>query len=74
MQKLVGERLPDIGPLVSKSLVGSLDFVGINHYTSLYAKNDKTRVRKFILQDASSDSVVITTCKMPKHSLFPISL
>ncbi|KAL8127235.1 putative beta-glucosidase 41 isoform X1 [Apium graveolens] len=61
MQKLVGERLPDISPIVSKSLIGSLDFVGINHYTSLYAKNDKTRVRKFILQDASSDSVVITT-------------
>lgn len=61
MQKLVGKRLPDISPTVSRSLVRSLDFIGINHYTSLYAKNDRTRVRKFILQDASSDSGVITT-------------
>uniref|UniRef100_A0A161WRI5 Beta-glucosidase n=1 Tax=Daucus carota subsp. sativus TaxID=79200 RepID=A0A161WRI5_DAUCS len=61
MQTLVGERLPDISPMVSRSLVRSLDFIGINHYTSLYAKNDKTRVRKFIMQDALSDSAVITT-------------
>ncbi|XP_073317593.1 putative beta-glucosidase 41 [Primulina huaijiensis] len=61
MQKLVGERLPEIGPDLSPLLKGSLDFVGINHYTSLYARNDRTQIRKLILQDASSDSAVITT-------------
>ncbi|KAA8526907.1 hypothetical protein F0562_008864 [Nyssa sinensis] len=61
MKKLVGQRLPEITPKMSRLLVGSLDFVGINHYTTLYARNDRTRIRKLILQDASSDSAVITT-------------
>ncbi|KAJ6301020.1 hypothetical protein OIU77_015344 [Salix suchowensis] len=61
MKKLVGERLPEITHGMSKLLVGSLDFVGINHYTTLYARNDRTRIRKLILQDASSDAAVITT-------------
>ncbi|XP_015897708.2 putative beta-glucosidase 41 isoform X1 [Ziziphus jujuba] len=61
MKKLVGERLPKISPAISKFLTGSLDFVGINHYTTLYARNDRTRIRKFILHDASSDAAVITT-------------
>ncbi|OMO80499.1 Glycoside hydrolase, family 1 [Corchorus capsularis] len=61
MKSLVGERLPQISPEMSKLLVGSLDFIGINHYTTLYAKNDRTRIRKLILQDASTDAAVITT-------------
>ena len=66
MKKLVGERLPKISQAVSKLLVGSLDFVGINHYTTLYARNDRIRIWKFILQDATSDSAVITTRKLFK--------
>ncbi|XP_010644313.1 putative beta-glucosidase 41 [Vitis vinifera] len=61
MQRLVGKRLPEISPKTAKFLLGSLDFVGINHYTTLYARNDRTRIRKFILRDASSDAAVITT-------------
>ncbi|CAK9139767.1 unnamed protein product [Ilex paraguariensis] len=61
MQKLVAERLPEIKPEESRLLLGSLDFVGINHYTTLYARNDRTQIRKFILHDASSDAAVITT-------------
>ncbi|XP_034890064.1 putative beta-glucosidase 41 isoform X2 [Populus alba] len=61
MKKLVGERLPEISQGMSKLLVGSFDFVGINHYTTLYVRNDRTRIRKLILQDASSDAAVITT-------------
>ncbi|GMN63192.1 hypothetical protein TIFTF001_032274 [Ficus carica] len=61
MKKLVGERLPRISQPISKLLVGSLDFVGLNHYTTLYARNDRTRIRKFVLQDATSDAAVITT-------------
>lgn len=59
----MSERLPDISPEVYTLLKGSLDFVGINHYTTLYARNDRSRTRKFILQDASSDAAVITTNK-----------
>ncbi|XVE50471.1 hypothetical protein DITRI_Ditri01bG0164700 [Diplodiscus trichospermus] len=61
MKKLVGERLPQVSPEMSKLLERSLDFIGINHYTSYYARNDRTRIRKLILQDAYSDSAVITT-------------
>ncbi|URE25921.1 Glycosyl hydrolase family 1 [Musa troglodytarum] len=62
MKKLVGGRLPRFTSDDSESLAGSLDFVGINHYTSLYARNDRTRIRKLILNDASSDAGVIATC------------
>lgn len=61
MQKLVAERLPEIGVEASQFLKGTLDFIGINHYTSLYARNDKIGIRKLIMQDASTDSAVITT-------------
>ncbi|KAF3783406.1 putative beta-glucosidase 41 [Nymphaea thermarum] len=61
MQQLVGNRLPNFSLDMSESLAGSFDFVGINHYTSLYARNDRTRIRKLVLRDAYSDSAVITT-------------
>ncbi|XP_052177283.1 putative beta-glucosidase 41 isoform X2 [Diospyros lotus] len=61
MKELVGGRLPKITREVSRSLAGSLDFVGINHYTTLYARNDRSRARKFFLRDAWTDSAVITT-------------
>ncbi|KAL3850803.1 hypothetical protein ACJIZ3_012685 [Penstemon smallii] len=67
MQKLVAERLPEISPNVSQFLKGSVDFIGINHYTTLYARNDRAQIRKLILQDASSDSAVITTAS--KHGV-----
>lgn len=66
MQKLVAERLPEISPEVSKLLKGSLDFLGINHYTTLYARNDRARIKKLVLNDAYSDSAVITTRKISK--------
>lgn len=64
----MGERLPEITPEASKALAGSLDFVGINHYTSLYVRNDRTRIQKLILQDASTDAAVITTGNMLKRN------
>ncbi|KAG4166588.1 hypothetical protein ERO13_A13G142600v2 [Gossypium hirsutum] len=70
MRKLVGERLPQISPETSKLLVGVFDFIGINHYTTYYARNDRTQIRKLILQDASSDAAVITTCMDDLNSPF----
>ncbi|KAI4333785.1 hypothetical protein L6164_018548 [Bauhinia variegata] len=61
MKELVAERLPEISDAVRSSLVGSLDFVGLNHYTSVYTRNDRTRIRKLIFHDAASDAAVITT-------------
>lgn len=72
MKRLVEERLPKITPEMSKTIKGAFDFLGINHYTTLYARNDRTGIRKLILQDASSDPAVITSCKIKHHfSLLP---
>lgn len=68
MKSLVEERLPKITAEMSQSIKGAFDYVGINHYTALYARNDRTRIRKLILQDASSDSAVITSCKKHQFS------
>lgn len=64
MRRLVGPRLPKISLATAKFLIGTLDFVGMNHYTSLYARNDRIGIRKLIFNDASSDSNVITTRKI----------
>uniref|UniRef100_A0A453SUV4 4-hydroxy-7-methoxy-3-oxo-3,4-dihydro-2H-1,4-benzoxazin-2-yl glucosidebeta-D-glucosidase n=1 Tax=Aegilops tauschii subsp. strangulata TaxID=200361 RepID=A0A453SUV4_AEGTS len=61
MQKLVGDRLPQFSNQESQLVSGSLDFVGINHYTTLYARNDRMRVRKLVMNDASTDAAVIAT-------------
>jgi beta-glucosidase len=61
MRQLVGDRLPVFSNAQSKLLRDSLDFVGINHYTTLYARNDRTQIRKRLLNDAYADSAVITT-------------
>eukprot|EP00252_Welwitschia_mirabilis_P012060 TRINITY_DN2683_c0_g1_i1.p1 TRINITY_DN2683_c0_g1~~TRINITY_DN2683_c0_g1_i1.p1 ORF type:complete len:371 (-),score=21.01 TRINITY_DN2683_c0_g1_i1:710-1822(-) len=63
MKDLVESRLPEFSAEQSALLKGSLDFLGINHYTSLYARNDRWGLRKLIFKDAGSDSLVITTCK-----------
>jgi beta-glucosidase len=61
MQKLVGDRLPQFSNQESQLVSGSLDFVGINHYTTLYARNDRMRIRKLVMNDASTDSAIIPT-------------
>lgn len=61
MQSLVGARLPQFSILESRLVAGSIDFLGVNHYTSLYARNDRMRIRKLIMDDAQSDSAVINT-------------
>ncbi|XP_008789190.1 putative beta-glucosidase 41 isoform X2 [Phoenix dactylifera] len=61
MQNIVGSRLPKITSEMSKSLAGTLDFVGINHYTTLYVRNDRIRIWNLVMDDASTDAGVITT-------------
>lgn len=42
MKSLVGNRLPKFTAAQSKSLKGSIDFLGINYYTAYYAESDSS--------------------------------
>ena len=39
MRQLLGSRLPTFSPEERRKLDYKLDFIGINHYTTLYAKD-----------------------------------
>ncbi|KAF7124159.1 hypothetical protein RHSIM_Rhsim12G0135400 [Rhododendron simsii] len=56
----VGDRLPRFTKAESALVKGSLDFVGINHYTTFYARNDTSNIIGILLNDAFSDSGAIT--------------
>ncbi|KAH7848441.1 hypothetical protein Vadar_002749 [Vaccinium darrowii] len=56
----VGSRLPRFTKAESALLKGSLDFVGINHYTTFYASHNKTSIDGVLLNDTTSDSGAIT--------------
>ncbi|KAG5522454.1 hypothetical protein RHGRI_034587 [Rhododendron griersonianum] len=56
----VGDRLPRFTKAESALVKGSLDFVGINHYTTFYARNDTSNIMGVLLNDAFADSGAIT--------------
>lgn len=57
MRSRVGSRLPNFSEAESALLKGTLDFVGINHYTTWYASNSS--VESF-LDDSIADIGVLT--------------
>ncbi|KAM7250585.1 hypothetical protein ACFE04_022468 [Oxalis oulophora] len=62
MRSRVESRLPTFSESESALLKGSLDFVGINHYTTFYAKHKVTSIADLIVnitQLPDSDSVAI---------------
>lgn len=59
----VGDRLPRFTKAESALVKGSLDFVGINHYTTFYARNDTSNIMGVLLNDAFADSGAITLRK-----------
>ncbi|PQQ04403.1 beta-glucosidase 40 [Prunus yedoensis var. nudiflora] len=60
MRSRVGSRLPTFSKSEAALLKGSLDFVGINHYTTFYASNDTTHFIGGLLNDSLADSGAIT--------------
>lgn len=60
MRSRVGSRLPAFSKSEAALLKGSLDFVGINYYTTFYAKNNSTNVIGVLLNDSIADSGAIT--------------
>jgi beta-glucosidase len=63
MRSRVGNRLPKFSPSEAALVKGSLDFVGINHYTTFYARNNSTNVIGTLLHDSIADSGAITLRK-----------
>ncbi|CAL9096597.1 unnamed protein product [Musa acuminata var. zebrina] len=60
MRTRVGERLPRFSAAEAALVKGSLDFVGVNHYTTYYAKHNSTHILGFLLNDTLADSGTIT--------------
>ncbi|XP_010258106.1 PREDICTED: beta-glucosidase 6 [Nelumbo nucifera] len=60
MRSRVGRRLPTFSEAEAALVKGSLDFVGINHYTTWYAKDNSTNILSLLLNDTLSDSGTVT--------------
>ncbi|KAF3326270.1 beta-glucosidase 6 isoform X2 [Carex littledalei] len=63
MRTRVGDRLPKFSADEAALVKGSLDFVGINHYTTWYAKNNSTNIIDKLLHDTIADSGASTLRK-----------
>ncbi|XP_077211412.1 beta glucosidase 40 [Tasmannia lanceolata] len=60
MRKRVGSRLPEFSKAEAALVKGSLDFVGVNHYTTYYARSNLTNIIDVLLNDTFADSGAIT--------------
>uniref|UniRef100_A0AAU8GV38 Beta-glucosidase 6 n=1 Tax=Anoectochilus roxburghii TaxID=569774 RepID=A0AAU8GV38_9ASPA len=60
MRERVGDRLPKFSPSDSAMVKGSLDFVGINHYTTYYTAENSTNLIGVLLNDTLADSGTIS--------------
>ncbi|KAJ0094502.1 hypothetical protein Patl1_16706 [Pistacia atlantica] len=60
MRSRVGGRLPRFSKSEAALVKGSVDFVGINHYTTFYASNDTLNIIGGLLNDSLADSGAIT--------------
>lgn len=72
MRSRVGARLPRFSPPQAALVKGSLDFVGINHYTTFYAYHNRSNLLGVVLNDSIADSGALTVRKnsQSKHHLF----
>ncbi|XP_020206710.1 beta-glucosidase 40 [Cajanus cajan] len=60
MRSRVGKRLPKFSKSQASLLKGSLDFVGINHYTTFYAMHNTSNILGVLLNDYIADSGAFT--------------
>ncbi|KAK7836844.1 putative polyamine transporter [Quercus suber] len=73
MRSRVGNRLPEFSKSEAALLKGSLDFVGINYYTTFYARKNSSDSLGKILNDSIADSGAITLrMDDPNNSLISI--
>ncbi|KAK6251918.1 hypothetical protein QUC31_013638 [Theobroma cacao] len=60
MRSTVGSRLPNFTKSESALLKGSFDFIGINHYTTYYARENATNSLDDLLNDSVTDAHAYT--------------
>ncbi|KAK2648252.1 hypothetical protein Ddye_015741 [Dipteronia dyeriana] len=63
MREIVKDRLPTLSAEEKKLIKGSFDFIGINYYTSRYAKNIPIDLRATPISFSADESVNITADK-----------
>lgn len=61
VKKNVGKRLPAFTEYESKQIKGSVDFIGVNHYTTVHIK-DKPSILKMNNRDFYDDMAVKIIC------------
>jgi beta-glucosidase len=54
MKKAAGARLPSFSSYESELVTGAFDFIGLNHYSSIYASNNPD-VSKMPVRDQAAD-------------------
>ncbi|EYU28848.1 hypothetical protein ABFS82_12G093300 [Erythranthe guttata] len=60
MRTRVENRLPRFSQAQSSQLKGAFDFIGINHYTTWYARENSTNIMGVLFNDTVSDSGALT--------------
>ncbi|KAL7091280.1 hypothetical protein ACP275_12G095600 [Erythranthe tilingii] len=60
MRTRVENRLPRFSQAQSSQLMGAFDFIGINHYTTWYARENSTNIIGVLFNDTVSDSGALT--------------
>lgn len=59
MSKVVGSRLPSFSNNESKLVMKAFDFIGLNHYTSVYVSNHADAVQGPQLHDFTADMATL---------------
>ncbi|XP_074588830.1 beta-glucosidase 22-like [Curcuma longa] len=76
MKKIVGSRLPSFTKEQSKLVKGSFDFIGINHYTSVWVQDD-SKAFETSLRDFNADFLAKFTFSKdvpPSSQIIPIGV
>jgi beta-glucosidase len=64
MRSRVGNRLPKFTAEEAALVKGSLDFMGINHYTTFYTQNDESTAVGTLLNNTLADTGTISLRKL----------
>ncbi|XP_039119247.1 beta-glucosidase 22-like isoform X2 [Dioscorea cayenensis subsp. rotundata] len=76
MKKIVGSRLPVFTKSQSEYLKGSFDFIGLNHYTSLFVVDNSAEALAMPIRDYNADmlaTLIVWKNETPSDKYIPSS-